>query len=74
MCTDVDQTVTVEFSKDAKPGDEPVFESEVYKAYFTHPKTGMQIEFTLEFAAEGTGYYNFMMGGRTSNCVRRSVW
>ena len=45
-----------------EPGDEPAVESEVYYAYFTHPMTGVQIEFTLEFNGDGTGYYNFMMG------------
>jgi len=58
--TDVDQTVSVEF---AKKGEVEVV-TEVYKAYYTHPKLG-QVEFTLEFGAEGTGNYNFMAGGYT---------
>ena len=65
--TDADQTVTVEFSKDAEQGDDPVVETEVYKGFYTHPMTGMQIEFTLEFNGDGTGYYNFMMGGYTGS-------
>ena len=61
-----DVTVTAKFEENAadEPGDEPGEESEVFYANYTHPKLG-EVQFTLEFNGDGTGYYNFMVGGYT---------
>jgi len=61
--TDANQTVNVDFTKE---GEEEA-QAEVYKGIYVHPMTGMEVEFILEFNGDGTGYYNFMMGGYTGS-------